>query len=256
MKSYQVREKAKVYLTGGWKTFSVMTILYLVLLILFTLIPTFLRLPYIVSILIQLFVSLFFIYGLTSCFWQYAKGSDVRSYDFIIITFKNIKRVFLVIFHIALRLLIPFIGLVASNLLLLGSINGNSIYISAGFGSSPVLITIIILSAILTLVSFYFLLSKGLYYVIANQIAIEFPEQSEITCVNQSKDLMKIKGNRSRFIFLIMSFIGWLIVGIFTLGVAFIWIYPYLQMSFIAFYEMIKNPEEKIKKKKKKKKKK
>jgi len=215
MKSYQLRTRAKDFLTGGWKTFAFTTLLYLVFLLLATYIPRLLKAPYILCIILQNLCNIFFSYGLFSVFWNYSRGKDVRFFDFAIIALKNLKRAFLIFFYTAIRLIVPFIVCIVSSILIASSITGTLIYSSQNVGNSPLLIAILVGSGILAFISYYFFFTKSLYYVFCNLIAIEYPELPEKECVSKSKEMMK--GHRIQYIKLLISFIGWFIVGIFTL---------------------------------------
>jgi uncharacterized membrane protein len=52
-----------------------------------------------------------------------------------------------------------------------------------------------------------------------------------------SKEMMK--GNKLRFFFFSLSFFGWALVVVLTLGIAAIWVIPYMQASYAAFYREI-----------------
>lgn len=46
-----------------------------------------------------------------------------------------------------------------------------------------------------------------------------------------------MKENRWRFFCLALSFIGWAILSAFTFGIGTLFLIPYMQVSFAAFYE-------------------
>ncbi len=50
-----------------------------------------------------------------------------------------------------------------------------------------------------------------------------------------SEEIMR--GNKWRLFLLRLSFIGWVLVGIITLGIAFLWIMPYINATMAAFYD-------------------
>lgn len=54
------------------------------------------------------------------------------------------------------------------------------------------------------------------------------------TYINKSRQLMV--GNKWRYFVLQLSFIGWWILGFITLGIGFIWIYPYYKLTMANFY--------------------
>lgn len=65
-------------------------------------------------------------------------------------------------------------------------------------------------------------------------IAVENPELSAIKCLSKSASMMK--GHKMDLFVLTLSFIGWLLVCIITLGIGFLWYVPYYQMTLTNFY--------------------
>ena len=56
-------------------------------------------------------------------------------------------------------------------------------------------------------------------------------------CLRESESMMK--GHKWQYVLLMLSFIGWDILGMITLGIAFLWVIPYEIMTRVAFYEKI-----------------
>ena len=61
-----------------------------------------------------------------------------------------------------------------------------------------------------------------------------------------------MKGNRSKYFLLILSFFGWTILSILTFGIGLLWLMPYMQVTTVCFYEhlinsKVENIEEAIK---------
>ena len=56
--------------------------------------------------------------------------------------------------------------------------------------------------------------------------------------ITKSRQLMV--GNKWRYFVLQLSFIGWWLLGFLTLGVGFIWIYPYYKLTMANFYKDLK----------------
>lgn len=74
-------------------------------------------------------------------------------------------------------------------------------------------------------------------YAMAFFILEDHPDMRAMDALEASKDLME--GNKSRLLDLLLSFFGWFLVGIFTLGIGFLWIGPYFRISLAYFYEAI-----------------
>lgn len=56
--------------------------------------------------------------------------------------------------------------------------------------------------------------------------------------VKKSADLMK--GYRWKYVCLNFRFFGWTLLCILTLGIGFLWLYPYMQISYAKFYDEVK----------------
>ncbi len=49
-----------------------------------------------------------------------------------------------------------------------------------------------------------------------------------------------MKGHKWEFFCLCCRFIGWLLLSVLTLGILFLWVHPWMQMSYINFYRKLK----------------
>ncbi len=75
-------------------------------------------------------------------------------------------------------------------------------------------------------------------YSVVNFVMADNPHMTAREAMAESKRLMK--GNRWRFFCLSFSFFGWALLSVFTLGIGSLWLTPYMQASFAAFYRQIK----------------
>ena len=74
-------------------------------------------------------------------------------------------------------------------------------------------------------------------YAMVNYIIAENPGISAREALERSKEIMQ--GNKLRLFFLGLSFFGWALLVVLTLGIAGIWVVPYIQASYAAFYREI-----------------
>lgn len=74
-------------------------------------------------------------------------------------------------------------------------------------------------------------------YAMVNFVLADHSYMSASEALAESKRIMK--GNRWRLFCLELSFIGWSILCLFTLGIGYIWLLPYTQASRAAFYREI-----------------
>lgn len=74
-------------------------------------------------------------------------------------------------------------------------------------------------------------------YAMVNYVIADNPGISAREALAKSKEIMK--GNKLRFFFFELSFFGWALLVVLTLGIAAIWVVPFMQASFAAFYREI-----------------
>lgn len=104
-----------------------------------------------------------------------------------------------------------------------------------------------ILICIFTLLWALLLLIPGiiacLKYSMAYFILSDNPNIGAKEAINKSKEIMD--GNKKQLFMLWLSFIGWGICCILTLGIGFLWLLPYINISMVNFYEyLIKTNQE------------
>lgn len=66
----------------------------------------------------------------------------------------------------------------------------------------------------------------------------ENPGMEAQEAMRQSKSMMH--GHKTDYFMLILSFLGWAILSLFTLGIGFLFLYSYINMSKTIFYQRIK----------------
>ena len=79
---------------------------------------------------------------------------------------------------------------------------------------------------------------KTFSYAMTPYILEENPELSANEAIDRSRAMMK--GHKFDLFWLCLSFIGWGILCILTLGIGLLWLVPYMQTSVAAFYEEVK----------------
>jgi len=78
----------------------------------------------------------------------------------------------------------------------------------------------------------------ALRYSMAFYILNDNPGMSAMAALNQSKEMME--GHKGKLFLLGLSFIGWWILCILTLGIGFLWLTPYVELTMANFYEELK----------------
>ena len=83
---------------------------------------------------------------------------------------------------------------------------------------------------------------KSFSYSMAFYIMYDNPELDPYDAITKSQIMMK--GYKWKLFFLYLSFIGWVIVAMLTLGIGFFWLVPYINLSIANFYENLKTNQE------------
>lgn len=79
---------------------------------------------------------------------------------------------------------------------------------------------------------------KAFAYAMTPYILVDRPELSANQAIDLSKEMMK--GHKFDLFWLSLSFIGWILLSILTLGIGLFWLMPYITASMGAFYEDVK----------------
>lgn len=114
---------------------------------------------------------------------------------------------------------------------------------SLGFGNWLHVVWGMILSTIYIFLWTLLLIIPGIIksysYALTPYILVEHPEMSANEAIEESMRLMD--GHKFDLFYLQLSFIGWAILSILSLGLGFIWLIPYQMTAQAAFYRDIKN---------------
>lgn len=76
---------------------------------------------------------------------------------------------------------------------------------------------------------------KAFSYALTPYILLDEPELTAKQAIARSSEIME--GRRWKLFCLYFSFIGWGILSVLTFGIGFLWLLPYMNASFAAFYE-------------------
>ncbi len=79
---------------------------------------------------------------------------------------------------------------------------------------------------------------KSYSYLFSTYILAENKNKPALECINESKAMTN--GHKMELFVLHLSFIGWILLIVATLGIAAIWVSPYMQATFTNAYNMLK----------------
>lgn len=150
---------------------------------------------------------------------------------------------------------LPAIGLFVAGPLTYGLINvivinykGDKPKVSDLFMGFKYFWKLFVLNLLITLYTFLWSLLfiipgiiKGISYSRAFYIFYENPEYSAKECIERSKNMMD--GHKGQFFALMLSYFGWLILCVLTLGILTLWVNPKIETANYIFYGLIKGEE-------------
>ncbi|MDE5561360.1 MAG: DUF975 family protein [Bacteroidaceae bacterium] len=79
---------------------------------------------------------------------------------------------------------------------------------------------------------------KRLSYAMTSYILLDNPELKGNAAIERSMAMMC--GHKMQLFWLYLTFIGWAILCIFSFGIGYFWLCPYMQASMVRFYEQVK----------------
>ena len=239
MKISELKKEAKIKLTEKWPLALGINFISLVVTISLTFVAT--KIQGIVGAILALISGIIYIplsYGLTASMLKLSRNEIVGVTDFITIGFKNFKKAILLSLSIFIRILIPIIILIFVSVLGIISNFANT----AGI--------FLIISSILSIGAIIWLISKVLSYALSTYVLIDNENIKCKAVIAKSCELMK--GNKLKFVGLVFSFFGWILLcGILggiaetfneTLGTIVSYglslvLTPYITFTEINFYE-------------------
>jgi len=84
---------------------------------------------------------------------------------------------------------------------------------------------------------------KSISYSMSYYIMYDNPDIKPLDAIKKSQEMMK--GYKWKYFKLGLSFIGWALLCLLTLGIGYLWLYPYIGLSLANFYENLKKNQEK-----------
>lgn len=71
-------------------------------------------------------------------------------------------------------------------------------------------------------------------------LMLDDPDLQAVDALNKSKELMR--GRKWEYFVMYLSFIGWAILGLLTLGILYLWLNPYILQTVTGYYEEVIKP--------------
>lgn len=244
MVSSDFRKEAREKLSGKWGKAACITLAYVFIFAVLGIIEglfsdTIEALISIFATIIEVPLALGLIISLVKLF----NNEDVKAFDFLSSGFNNFGKSWGITWNIALKMIFPILLTIVAYIVLVYGIFSYSSSILSLENSSSGGIWVLV-GFILLIVSLIWNITKSYYYQLSYIVSAEKPELSSKEAVEESEKLMA--GKRGKLFCLQLSFIGWAILAIFTLGIGYLWLAPYIQFANIAFYKFANSDNDSI----------
>lgn len=234
MVASEIRANARKNLNGKWGKAALLSLTYAVIVWVINFVGN--LIPVIGPIAVFV-VSMPISYGILISFMKLKRGEEVGYVDFLRDGFSSFVKVWTVFGNMLLKMILPVCLLVIFIILLVVSLGGSlaSAVIAdsssgiAGFGF------LAFISVVGYIASLIYVVVKGYLYSLSFYILHDNPNMTGKEIVEESEKLMK--GNRWKFFWLGLTFIGWGILACFTFGIGMLWLMPYITVAMICFYE-------------------
>lgn len=235
-----IRKQARESLTGKWGKSALIILIYFLFSFALGFIKSLVEDISFLSFVVEIGSAIITIpisFGLIISFIKLKRGEEVKCYEFFKYGFANFTRSWKLTGNILLKIWLPILLYVLAIIAFSLSITFG-VAASVVASSSTILILAFIIGIALLVAAFVYLFIKSLLYSFTYFIAYDNEDMSGKEVVEESAKLMK--GHRGKYILLQLSFIGWIILSVFTLYIGMLWIFPYMQISMICFYEALK----------------
>lgn len=229
MNRAQLKKLSKSQLNGHWKVPVLLNLLYGVIVIAISLSQNYAnsRVSAFIVLLLSLAVEVWAIVGFPNFYLKFIDSNDEAKYaDFLVKKDILLKALGYVV-------LMTLVGVVV------GAITGfmsvamisYSIFGYGTFSGSvlPFILVVLVLGVILTIFSIS--ISQSAY------LLVDKDDINLFEAIGLSMKMMK--GHKWEYFILYLSFIGWAILAILTLGIGFLWLTPYITLTFANFYKQL-----------------
>ena len=238
----KIRENARKALSGKWGKGALITLAYLAFFFVAGFIVGLFGEESTIGALVDLASSIIqvpLVFGLSYVFIKLKRNEEVKAFDYLTLGFSNFGRAWGIGLRSLLKLIKPFLCVIGS-LLLMFVPSGLVVYNAAlltdgGKGLAIVCLILMLVGFVAYIASLVYLAITSLLYSLTTYIAYDNPDMTALEVANKSAQMMK--GNRGKLFGLELSFIGWAILAVCSLGIGYLWLLPYMQVAVVCFYE-------------------
>lgn len=236
--------QAKVLLSGNWFKCVIVTLFSLAYIIISELLVDIIASFFYNNIItgILLFLDVFIILPILYSSTITIKNITTSEYNFhysdlLKVAIANIKRVFKVGGLLFVEMLPALLIFILSFSLFIWTIFKTAYIYAISHYFVSAYIVIITITFLLIVIFFSLLIKKCMVYLLASFVMDENTNLKMMEIITTSKIIFK--NNKKKFLSLNTSFVLWILLSIFTLGIGFLILIPYMKLSFYQAYKAI-----------------
>lgn len=246
MLASETRRLAREALAGKWGKAVITMLVYSLLTGVIRFILNFIP---VVGPIAELVIKIPLTYGLIATLIKIKRGEETTYIEFFTNGFKNFVSSWKVSLWTCVKLIVPIILVIAS-IAVLALAYGPSIF-NAHYGSQINNVTITTRGAnpIVAILGFIALIASSVWLFVESYsykpiffMLFDNHDMSAKEIVEESYEIMY--GNKWQWFCLEFSFIGWAILALFTCGVGYLWLVPYVIVAEVVFYEFLIEEDE------------
>lgn len=227
MNRIELKKLTKSQLKGHWKIPVLLTLVYLAVTIIASLfqqeaqsLPTI-----IITFLVVMAISVWATIGIPNFYLEFLKKDGKAEFkDVLVPSNKLLKALGYIVIIGIISMIIAFISVFA----IAGLITA-SVFYSDGIAIANIVGIILIALMYVAFIIFTLAVVQVPYIII---------EKEDIGVIGAMKlSMQMMKGNKWKYFVLELSFIGWGILSVITLGIGFLWLIPYVTLAVTNFYK-------------------
>lgn len=226
----KLKVKAKKSLSKNLKPFLLATIILMVLEGICYVVADGTKAPWIASLLV-LIVEALFLPGFIKMAMDTTKNKKVKLEDLFSETESFFKYIGVSILVFAVVFILGLLGAIAFRSLV--AIMFFNAEISLALSIFLIVLGIILITAILLVLIYLVICFSQVLFILVDE-----PKLSVREILSKSFDMME--NYVVEYFVLILSFIGWILLGAITFGILYIWVTPYMIITLAYFYEKVK----------------
>lgn len=231
MTRVELKKLSKSQLKGNWKTPVLVMLVYTIAVMALSSITEFSDSMGInlISTIFVLGLEIWFIVGFANFFLKFSENDGKAKFDDLLVSKKSILK------SLGIFALMFIIGIVLGIIIIFATSSMIAYSVLSESVSTGMIVGVLILAIVLSIPIVILELALAMTPYI-------FVDKEELGLIDSIKLSIKMmKGNKWNLFVINLSFIGWALLCILTLGIGYLWLGPYIQLTVTNFYIDIDN---------------